>query len=1079
MKPLSLLVGPFALILLSLSASLYAKSDSGKIIIGAKASEIEQYAAMELQRYIFQVSGSVFIIVTDTTVINQPSFVIGQPATNKYIRQFNSDMQITVTPADPGPEGYELKSLRIEGRPLVIIAGSDQVGCLYGVYGLLAGHYGVGFFLGGDIFPTGKKELEWKDFEEKKKPLVGVRGFLPWTNFPQSATVYSWEDWKFIIDQTARMRMNFIHIHNYNGELGHNEMYHNFTYKGYTSRVWMPTARTGHKWACPGWDVNEYRFGADALFDDYDYGADCALHNESLTNQEVFRKSASLFAKVIDYAHTRGVRIGLGLDIDLIPSDYNADAADSAVINARVNQLAEDYPSLDYLLCFQSENVGKDPKFYKKWKDIFDGFYQGVKARMEKTRIAVAGWGLDPVSIEKLPNDVICAPIAYYSDRCESGAIYGSREYWGCPWLERDFNSSEYYYPYNLHISNTIEAWRSRAPNMNGLYCLTWRLTDAIDPKIYYISRAPWDTENRYISSEAVYREYAAMNYGPDAVNDITKIINMNECFASDFGECQGTPPFSRDQGRYLLNISKFRVYGNVIAPAAMIAAEGYTAENGTSKANNDEGGLCVGYINDGDWLSFRDIDFGKSATTFEARVASATEGGIIVLRLDSLNGTEISRCVVDSTGGWQKWTTVTSKIKSTAGKRNLYLVFCVKSEVPSELPKAEQQIAVVNEQIGKAPIPFYRHRLELLLHRLEAARDHIILNRDFSSYSWSDLPGAMISWVKNFTHRVVDISTLGNVMSTQNRFVQKNYVVKEDTLRAIQTVKSPDRVQAKGTANGAIITWRNVEPSASGFNVYRNGKLINKTFLPVSETYTDRFDGEATYSVTALKQDGSESPLSVPEQCFAGTSDKEPPYAVVISPPTSLRAGQPFDLKVRVLENRSPDLITATLMYRCWGDQKWISKPMERKIKAIFAVRLSGAELGCGSIEYCLQISDGANSVFVPSSAPSMNYTLARIGDTASVPEIPSLQNAGGVLTFTGGGKDLYWYRIYRSTEATFTPSPATFVTYVAAGTGSFKDLAEGFDGRKLKGKYFYTITAADKDGNESGPSLVVEVIY
>ena len=52
-------------------------------------------------------------------------------------------------------------------------------------------------------------------------------------------------------------------------------------------------------------------------------------------------------------------------------------------------------------------------------------------------------------------------PISAYSDSCENGAIYGNREYWGCPWLERDGGSSEYYYPYNMHLSNTIKAWQN------------------------------------------------------------------------------------------------------------------------------------------------------------------------------------------------------------------------------------------------------------------------------------------------------------------------------------------------------------------------------------------------------------------------------------------------------------------------------------------------------------------------------------------------------------------------------------------------------------------------------------------
>ena len=65
----------------------------------------------------------------------------------------------------------------------------------------------------------------------------------------------------------AKMRMNFLHIHNYNETglkpqvidvPGHNEMFHNFTCRGITSRVWMATARTGIL-GHAAWDLSRYR----------------------------------------------------------------------------------------------------------------------------------------------------------------------------------------------------------------------------------------------------------------------------------------------------------------------------------------------------------------------------------------------------------------------------------------------------------------------------------------------------------------------------------------------------------------------------------------------------------------------------------------------------------------------------------------------------------------------------------------------------------------------------------------------------------------------------------------------------
>jgi len=1052
----------------------------GQIIIGAKASQLEQYAAKELQRYLYQITGTWLEITKGVKELKVPSFVIGAAESNPAIRRLIAEGHLAVSSEDPGPQGYVLKRLEVNKRPVIAIAGSDEIGCLYGVYGLLADYYHIGFFLGGDVLPDKKSPLTWVDVDEKKAPAMSIRGFLPWTNFPQSATVYSWEDWKFIIDQMAKMRMNFIHIHNYNGELGHNEMYHNFTYKGYTSRVWMPTARTGHKWACPGWDVNKYLFGASDLFDDYDFGADCALHNENLSNKEVFRKSASLFRKVIEYAHTRGVKIGLGLDINLIPEEYKAKPEDPEVVQARVDQLVNDYPDLDYLLCFQSEVVGKNVEFHETWRRIFMGFYDGVKARMPGTRVAVAGWGLDPKSIETLPADVICAPIAPYSDACESGAIYGDREYWGCPWLERDFNSSEYYYPYRMHLSNTIAAYQNRAPNMKGFYCLTWRLTDAVEAKMWYMSKAPWDHENRYNSSEAVYRDYAGLNYGPEAADEITGIINQNEPFACDFGECEGTGQFAPQQARYLFNLSRFRFSGDSATTQTEYLAAAHTSQQGVWHAPWDEGADCVVFNRNGDWAAFDSVDVGRRATRFEARVATVNDGVVMELRIDSSSGPVIGTLNVNSTGGIQRWESVAIDITPFSGSHKLFLNFVPSNEAPNDDAKAAGQLAVIDKWINEIGSPARRARLRLLRSRIAAVKDHIELNRDFPDYKWGDFPGVAESWIHNFISRVTDISSLGNVMSTQNRYVQLNYDAKESDFRTAQEVKAPSAVNARGTRKGAVITWKNEQPGVLGFNVYRDTVRVNPKLLSATvNAFSDKANGIFRYRVTSVDSLKNESPASIASMCAAGSADVSAPRIVVISPLTSNPEGQRVSMKARVLDNREYSSISATLRYRKPGTAKWRKRSMERRIKAVFTAQLSAEEVGSDGLEYYIEASDGDNTAIFPPSAPEMPLSvIACATDDRDAPKRPKSARAkGDTLTWSSGKGDVYWYRIYRSEVPGFKPGPASVLTYVDKGTRKFKDNGEGFDGSKFKGSRYYRVTAVDKRGNESPATRAVAI--
>jgi arabinoxylan arabinofuranohydrolase len=88
------------------------------------------------------------------------------------------------------------------------------------------------------------------------------------------------------------------------------------------------------------------------------------------------------------------------------------------------------------------------------------------------------------------------------------------------------------------------------------------------------------------------------------------------------------------------------------------------------------EGGLDVGWIENGDWIKVKGVAFGAGATSFNSRVASATSGGRIEVRLDNTTGTLVGTCSVPGTGGWQTWTTVTCAVNGATGTHDLYLRF-------------------------------------------------------------------------------------------------------------------------------------------------------------------------------------------------------------------------------------------------------------------------------------------------------------------------------------------------------------------------------------------------------------------
>ena len=1077
-----------------------------EILLAPNAGETELYAAREFQRYFHQLTGTLLPVARAQQPAAGPGTdllcLIGIPKDWPLLQKLASSSQIPWSAQNPGPQGYVLKTVTLDDRPALVIAGADPIGCLYGVYGLLADHFGASFHFDGDVLPPRKPvPSSWPVLDEVKTPAVAIRGVLPWTNFPQSPSSYSWEDWRFIIDQMARLRMNFLLIHNYNFD-GGNEMFHNFEINGRLSRSWFPTARLGHAWGgMPGWEVSRYRFGATDLFDDYDFGADAGLHNAALDNRQVFRKGVAQFRRVLDYAHRRGVKIGLGLDLDIIPGSYQLTPDDPAVIEARIRQVTQDYPQLDYLMCFFAE--GEDPVRRAKWRIIFDGMYAYAKKHAPQIKVAVSGWGLPPKDVATLPKDVVCAPIAAYSDKCETGAVYGNREYWGCPWLERDFVSSEYYYPYNLHLSNTVQAWGERAANMKGFICLTWRLTDAISPKLGFIARAPWDTQGELKDAATVYRQFAEQHYGAKAAPAITAIINQNEPFATDFGECQETFPFAiPNRPAALFNLYSVKFSGDG-APDMTLAAADYKEQRGVQNAPSTLGGQSVAWIDAGDWTAYHTwpkLDFNPKWTSMTLKTASAAQGGKIEIHLDAPDGKKIGEALVPATGDWNAWTDVKAKIAPTKGQYAIYLVYASR-EPNDQIAKAESQLKTIDACIAEAEFTAQKARLGLLRNRIAAARDHILLNLNFKEYGEADLAAVMCSWVRNFTGRVTDISSLGNVASVQDRFVQKNFLPREAALRLNHAARPPLEVAARGTRDGARITWKNAQPEVRGFVVYRDGwqKATPAPLPPTATEFVDTAQGDVKYTVAALRWDEQESPQSLPYPCQAGAADRTPPQIVVISPPTSAFAGQPVAVKARLLDNRGYELLSATLCYRKPGAPEWTRLPMARRVKAVFAAQLPAAAVTEDGLEYYVEATDGDNTACFPVSAPSEPLSLTV--EPLIVKGAASTADAAGAAGTLGAAPapvklvakeskplSLAWeavpgavlYQVYRSEKEGFEPGPENALTFVAADAElSFTDHGEDLWARPLRGPWRYRVVAVDKQGNEGQPSPEATITF
>jgi hypothetical protein len=116
------------------------------------------------------------------------------------------------------------------------------------------------------------------------------------------------------------------------------------------------------------------------------------------------------------------------------------------------------------------------------------------------------------------------------------------------------------------------------------------------------------------------------------------------------------------------------------VTVAGRVQAEAYAAQSGaqTEGTGDADGGKNVGWLANGDWLRYDNVDLGAAGPlTLSARVASAsTAGGTIELHTGTQTGALLATIPVTSTGGWQSWTTKTATATThPAGAQTVFAV--------------------------------------------------------------------------------------------------------------------------------------------------------------------------------------------------------------------------------------------------------------------------------------------------------------------------------------------------------------------------------------------------------------------
>lgn len=496
------------------------------ICTSTDASSQEKLAAKEVQRYLYLRTGKLAALAESASVIpgSSQAVIVARKDRPMLPEIRNADLSAAIS--DLGPEQYLLRTVKKDMRKIVVIVGGDDAGVLYGAY-RFAEKLGVRFYLHGDVVPDERIPATLPDdWNESGKPLFATRGIQPFHDFPEGPDWWSLDDYKAILSQLPKLRMNFFGLHTYpeggpNAEPGvwigspedaGPEGAVRFAYPA----SWQNTLRGN--WGYLPKKTGEYTRGASLLFDRDDYGVDvmngCSPQPSTPEGSvEVFGRAGALLRGAFTHARALGVKTCIGTETPLVIPKLvqerlraqGKDPADSAVVSSLYEgvfrRIAATYP-LDYYWFWTPEGwtwSGTSPEQVRA--TITD--LRAAQAALEKIgspfKLATCGWVLGPENNrslfgEELPKNWPLSCINRMVGMTPVDPAFtlaAGHSAWAIPWMEDDPALTQPQLWVGRMRSDAVDALRYGCDGLLGIH---WR-TRVLGPNVSALAHAAWEQE--------------------------------------------------------------------------------------------------------------------------------------------------------------------------------------------------------------------------------------------------------------------------------------------------------------------------------------------------------------------------------------------------------------------------------------------------------------------------------------------------------------------------------------------------------------------------------------------------------
>ncbi len=515
---------------LALAPACARKSAVPGVFVARDATWHERAAAAEVRRYLYLTTGELPDLREARSLSRVPAGAVAILEKNGPFARGWGDAAAAAKLAALGPEDYWLKTVPAGPGLAVLVAGGSGSAVLYGAY-QLAEKLGVRFSLEGDVVPDGKFAPPAFDLDETGRPLFAVRGIQPFHDFPEGPDWWTLENYKAVLSQLPKLRMNFFGLHTYPENPSRE--------KGATPNA-EPTVWIGREgdfgpdgkvtaaypasyqntargnWGYEPKKTGDFHFGASLLFERDDYGNDVmdGLSPDPVgpaAENEVFDRAAAVFKDAFTLARRLGVKTCVGTETPLtVPAPVRErlaasgrDPKDPAVVKdlykAMFGRIAAAYP-VDYYWFWTWEGWTWDDAKPEAIEAVTTDLAMGVEAWREAApsfKLATCGWVLGPPSNRTLFDRVLPKDVAMSTINREVGkapvdpgfARIEGRSLWAIPWMEDDPALTSPQLWAGRMRRDAADALRYGCDGLLGIH---WR-TRVLSANVLALARAAWD----------------------------------------------------------------------------------------------------------------------------------------------------------------------------------------------------------------------------------------------------------------------------------------------------------------------------------------------------------------------------------------------------------------------------------------------------------------------------------------------------------------------------------------------------------------------------------------------------------